>query len=157
MPLIDQYRNAQHLKDVARLRRALSLRAMIATGQSQRQIAAQLGVSQPAISQQLGSAPDLKNVHPELLMEAAAPVLRSVAESSGYQDLAVFGSVARHQATRTSDIDLLVRQPPGTTITMLTRLRSLLEEILDRPVDLITYGGLKPGLDDDIKREAVLL
>ena len=70
---------------------------------------------------------------------------------------AVFGSVARRQARQDSDIDLLVEAPPDTTISGLLALRDLFERILGRTVDLITYGGLKPKLDDDIRREAVLL
>ena len=69
----------------------------------------------------------------------------------------MFGSVARHQARQDSDIDLLVEPPPDTSIGDLLAMRELFEQILGRPVDLITYGGLKPGLDDDILREAVLL
>jgi predicted nucleotidyltransferase len=33
----------------------------------------------------------------------------------------------------------------------------LIEHVLGRAVDLIDYDGLKPKLDDDIRREAVLL
>lgn len=33
----------------------------------------------------------------------------------------------------------------------------LLEQVLGREVDLVSYGGLKAKLDDDIRREAVLL
>jgi hypothetical protein len=29
--------------------------------------------------------------------------------------------------------------------------------VLDRQIELVDYGGLKPKLDDDIRREAVLL
>jgi len=47
------YREAQRDADLARLRRLLVLRAMVATGMRQRQIADELGISQPAVSQQL--------------------------------------------------------------------------------------------------------
>jgi predicted nucleotidyltransferase len=33
----------------------------------------------------------------------------------------------------------------------------LLERVLRRQIDLVDYGGLKPTLDDDIRREAVQL
>ena len=36
-------------------------------------------------------------------------------------------------------------------------LRGIFEEILGRPVDLVTYGGLKATIDADIRAEAVLL
>lgn len=53
MGLLAEYRDARRDEDVSRLRRVLALRAMIATGMSQRQIAEGLGISQPAVSQQL--------------------------------------------------------------------------------------------------------
>lgn len=55
MRLVAEYRDARREEEVARLRRTLALRAMVATGMSQRQIAEVLGVSQPAVSQQLKS------------------------------------------------------------------------------------------------------
>jgi len=157
MNLLGQYKRARRDEDLARLRRALALRAMGATGMSQRQIAAALGISQPAVSQQLRFAPDLDCVRPEELMKAAAPVLKELAEQHGYQRLAVFGSVARSQAHRGSDIDLLVEAPEGTSSFGFVRFKQLIEEVLGREIDLVDYGGLKPELDDDIRREAVLL
>jgi len=124
---------------------------------SQRQIAEALGVSQPAVSQQLKFAPDLDRVRPHTLLQAAAPILKAVAEQHGYSRLAVFGSVARQQASQDSDIDLLVEAPGGTSSFGFIRFKQLIERVLGREVDLIDCGGLKPRLDDDIRREAVLL
>jgi len=157
MTLLAEYREARHDEDVARIRRALALRAMAATGMSQREIAAALGISQPAVSQQLKTAQDLTRVHPEALVEAAAPVLRRLAEELGYGRLAVFGSVARGEARQDSDIDLLVESPEGTSSFGFIRFKRLLERVLGRQIDLIDYGGLKPKLDDDVRRDAVLL
>ena len=157
MTLLVEYREARHDEDVARLRRVLALRAMAATGMSQREIAAALGITQPAVSQQLKAARDLALVHPEALVEAAAPVLRRVAEESGYARLAVFGSVARGEARHDSDIDLLVEAPEGTSSFGFIRFKQLIEQVLGRQIDLVDYGGLKPKLDDDIRRDAVLL
>lgn len=157
MSLAEAYRTARLEEDAARLRRAVALRAMMATGMSQREVAAALGVSQPAVSQQLKAAPDLKAVNSGVLVDAAGPVLRRLAEEAGFLDLAVFGSIARGEARMDSDVDLLVRQPEGTSIAGMRALQGLFEIVLDRPVDLVTYGGLKPGIDDDVVREAVLL
>ncbi|GAB3861199.1 hypothetical protein GCM10028801_25000 [Nocardioides maradonensis] len=157
MSLLAQYRDARRDEDVARLRRILALRALGTTGMSQRQIAEALGVSQPAVSQQLRAGRNLGDVHPEVLVEAAAPVLRSIAEEHGYGDLAVFGSVARHDARPDSDIDLIVKAPEGTSSFDFIRFQRLLEQVLGREIDLVEYGGLRPGRDDDVRREAVLL
>jgi predicted nucleotidyltransferase len=124
---------------------------------SQQRIADALGVTQPAVSQQLKSARQLDTVDPEVLLEAAAPVLTALAVEHGYSRLAVFVSLARQEATPDSDIDLLVEVPEGTTTFGFLRSRQLIEKVLGREVDLVSYGGLKPGLDGDIRRQAVLL
>jgi len=157
MTLLAEYRDARREEEVARLRRVLALRAMIATGMSQRQAAEAVGVSQSAVSQQLKSAPNLGSLHPEVLLSAAAPILKDIAEEGGYRRLAVFGSVARHEARQDSDIDLLVEVPDGTSSFGFIRFKRLLEQVLGREIDLVDAAGLKSGLDDDIRREAVLL
>ena len=157
MSLVVEYQDARTQEDFARLRRLLALRALVATGSSQREIASALGVSQPAVSQQLKASRDLAEVHPETLLKAAAPLLVDVAASHRFSRLAAFGSVARGSARSDSDIDLLVDPPAGSGIKELVALREIFQEILGRPVDLVTYGGLKPGIDDDIRAEAVVL
>lgn len=139
------------------MRRVLALRAMQAEGMSQREIAASLGISQPAVSQQLTSAPDLAALHPETLVDAARPLLKQLAADHGYTNLAVFGSVARRGARPDSDIDLLVDVPAGTSGFEFLHFKSLIEQVLGRDIDLVSRGGLKPRIDDDIRREAVLL
>jgi uncharacterized protein len=157
MSLLAEYRDAKRDEQIARLRRVLALRAMAATGMSQRQIAEALGVTQPAVSQQLKFGSELDAVHPEVLVEAAAPVLKALAAEHGYSRLAVFGSVARHEARKDSDIDLLVEAPEGTSSFDFIRFKQLIEQVLGREVDLVSYGGLKANVDDDIRRDAVLL
>ena len=157
MSLVLDYRDARRSERVSRLRRVIALRAMLASGKSQREVAASVGLSQPAVSQQLRFAPDLQQCDPATVLEAAAPVLKTLAAERGYKRLAVFGSVARGQARSDSDIDLLVQAPAGTSSFDLVKFQFLLAEVLGRGVDLVEYGGLKDGLDDDIRREAVLL
>lgn len=157
MTLIAEYREARRNEDSARLRRVLVMRAMSASGMSQRQVANSLGISQSAVSQQLSSAPDLDAVHPEVLLEAAKPSLRALAADHGYTRLSAFGSVARHEARADSDIDLIVESPDGTSSFGFVSFKHLIEQVLGREIDLVDFGGLTPGLDDDILREAVEL
>lgn len=157
MVLVAEYLAACRGEDVARQRRLLALRAMVATGWTQRQIAEALGISQPAVSQQLKAGNQLVAVHPQALLEAARPVIKALAADVGFTRLAVFGSVARGTARPDSDIDLLVESPPGTSSFEFLRFKQLIERVLGREVDLIDYGGLKPKIDDDIRLEAALL
>ena len=157
MTVLAEYREARRGEDLARLRRVIALRAMLADGMSQQAVADELGVSQAAISQQLHSAPDLGGLDAATALEAAAPVLKALAADHGFTRLAVFGSLARGDAGPASDIDLLVQAPSGTSSFGLVRFQQLIEQVLGRRVDVVEYGGLKPGLDDDIRRDAVLL
>lgn len=121
-------------------------------------MAKQLGVTQPAVSQQLRTAEGVvERAHPHDLIEAGGSTLALVAAERGFSRLAVFGSVARGDARSGSDIDLIVQPPPDAGLRELASLRALFARILARPVDLVTYGGLKPGSDDDILEEAVEL
>ncbi|SJM61160.1 DNA polymerase beta domain protein region [Actinomycetales bacterium JB111] len=80
-----------------------------------------------------------------------------MADEHGYRSLAVFGSVAREEAGPDSDIDLLVDPPSGVGMFEFLRFKEQVERVLGRRVDLISWGGLKPRIDDDIRREAVML
>lgn len=84
-------------------------------------------------------------------------MLRRLAEDAGHGILAVLGSVVRGEATEGSDIDLLVEAPKGTSSFEFIKFKQLIEQVFGRQIDLVDYGGLKPQLDDDIRREAVLL
>ena len=66
----------------------------------------------------------------------------------------VFGSVARGEATPDSDIDLLVDFEEGSSLFDLHRMSAELTELLGRPVDVVSTGGLKPR-DEAIVAEAI--
>lgn len=156
MTLMVQYEQATRDAELARLRRVLIVRTMLAEGQSQREVANTLGVSQPAISYQVASE-RTDGVRPSNLIAAGGPVLRTFAERRGFTDLAVFGSAARHEDRPDSDVDLLVQPPVGADLFDLLRLEGSLATILGRHVDLVSYRGLDSDRDRDILRDKVLL
>jgi predicted nucleotidyltransferase len=71
--------------------------------------------------------------------------------------LAVFGSVARNEATPDSDVDILVEFRPDVSVGLFAfaRLRRYLTEILGCDVDLVTLEALRPTMRERILREAV--
>ena len=157
MSLLECLERARHEEAIARLRRLMSVRAMVAIGMSQRAIALDLGVSQPAVSQLLRASECVAEGSRGDALEAAVPVLKDVASQRGFSDLAVFGSIARGEAGLDSDIDLIVLPPKGTQISDLVALAEAFSSIVGHHVDVITYRGLKPGIDDDIRRDIVPL
>lgn len=58
----------------------------------------------------------------------------------------IFGSFARGEQRRTSDIDLLVDLPKGMTLFDLVGLKLDLEERLHRKVDVVPSDSIKPTL-----------
>ena len=72
------------------------------------------------------------------------------------QDIGVFGSFARGEETGKSDVDILVEfsEPVGWEFI---DLKEYLEEILGRPVDLVTKNALKRQLKDKILEEVRMI
>lgn len=75
--------------------------------------------------------------------------------SFGVHSLALFGSVARDEATETSDLDFLVEFEGTATFDRYMDLKFFLEDLFDRPVDLVTKRSLKPQLSQTILAEAI--
>lgn len=72
-------------------------------------------------------------------------------------ELALFGSVLREDFRENSDIDLLISFAPDAPQGLLTlaRIKHQLEELLDRPVDLVIKEAIQEG-DNWIRRQEIL-
>ena len=70
------------------------------------------------------------------------------------EKIGIFGSYARGEESGKSDVDILVEfyEPVGWEFI---DLKDFLEAILDKNVDLVTPGALKPQLKDRILNEVI--
>ena len=73
----------------------------------------------------------------------------------GVDRLALFGSTVRDAARADSDIDILVAFDGPATSERYFGVQFFLEDLLGRPVDLVTDKALRPELRPFIEREAV--
>jgi predicted nucleotidyltransferase len=73
----------------------------------------------------------------------------------GVKSLLLFGSVARDEATLTSDVDLLVEFDRPVGYFGLFALQNHLEKILGCPVDLGTPSSLKPRMRERVMGELI--
>lgn len=80
---------------------------------------------------------------------------RSLLERFRVSAISLFGSVARGEPTEESDVDLLVEFSQPIGLLQFVELKRLLEDLLGRPVDLVTPKALKPQLRDRILKEAI--
>ena len=91
--------------------------------------------------------------HDQLMKEKRAEILR-IASRHGARDIRVFGSVARGEDDRDSDVDFLVELETGRSLLDLGGLQMELEELLGCKVDVVTESGLYWLLRRRILKEA---
>ena len=73
----------------------------------------------------------------------------------GARRISLFGSVVRGEARPDSDVDLLVQfDPDSKTFQNFMDLSFLLEELLERRVELVTTEALSPYIGPHILSEA---
>jgi predicted nucleotidyltransferase len=92
----------------------------------------------------------------DLLVEKREDILRLAGARKAY-NVRVFGSVARGEASESSDIDFLVTFEPGYTLWDHIGLMQDLTELLGRSVDVSTDDTLRERIRERILREAVPL
>jgi uncharacterized protein len=92
------------------------------------------------------------------LTPATKEKIKSIAAEHGAFNVRVFGSVARGQADRDSDLDLLVDYDLDKISPWFpVRLIRDLEDLLGTKVDVVTPAGLKARIYDEVLQEAITL
>ncbi|MCK2044621.1 MULTISPECIES: nucleotidyltransferase family protein [Chromohalobacter] len=81
--------------------------------------------------------------------------LPAMVQQFGVRDLALFGSMARDEAEERSDVDVLVSFEGPATADRYFGVQFYLEDLLGRPVDLVTDKALRSELRPFIEREAM--
>ena len=90
------------------------------------------------------------------LKEKRGDVLR-IAANHGARDVRVFGSRARGQAHRDSDLDLLITLEKGKSLLDIVAIKQDIEDLLGYKVDVVTEAAISPYMRDRILEEAVPL
>lgn len=78
-----------------------------------------------------------------------------LASQFGVVKLALFGSTIRNSAASNSDVDVLVGFDGPATSARYFGVQFYLEDLLGKPVDLVTEKALRAELRSFIEREAV--
>ncbi|WXG44926.1 MAG: nucleotidyltransferase family protein [Promethearchaeati archaeon SRVP18_Atabeyarchaeia-1] len=85
----------------------------------------------------------------EEIQKKIAPALRRY----GVARAAIFGSYARGEERKGSDIDILIEFEGDRSLLDLAGLKIELEEVLGRKVDVLTYDSIHPLLRERILNE----
>ena len=73
----------------------------------------------------------------------------------GITDLALFGSIARDEATDTSDVDVMVEFEGRSTAKRYFGVQFYLEDLLKRPVDLVQKEVVRSELKLYVERDLI--
>ena len=95
----------------------------------------------------------MKNLTIQEIQSKTAAILRA----GGATKAELFGSVARGEATETSDVDILVELPEDQSLLDVIHLKNELEDALGTTVDLVEYNAIKPILRPYIMQHLVPL
>lgn len=139
----------------------------LARALTQRELARRAGVPQPNVSayesgRRIPSSETLQRLHAALApslgerLAAARDELVAAADARGLSQVRVFGSVVRGDATPSSDVDLLVRPAPESSVFELAGFLADAERLLGVRVDVVSDRGTGPAMDR-IRAEAVPL
>ncbi len=91
------------------------------------------------------------------LLQTKRKKILQIAARHGARKVRVFGSVARGEARRGSDIDFLVEMDEGRSLLDHAALILDLERLLKRPVDVASERGLRPPVMKEVLKDAIAL
>jgi predicted nucleotidyltransferase len=80
---------------------------------------------------------------------------REISDRFAVDNLGLFGSAARDKLRDDSDVDVLVSFRGRATFDGYMGLKSYLEELFGRKVDLVTEKGLKPRARSHVERDLI--
>jgi predicted nucleotidyltransferase len=87
-----------------------------------------------------------------------ANIVSPIAEEYGIKKMAVFGSYARGDATKDSDLDLhIIDRGALRGLFRLSGFNIALRKTLKMNVDVVTSGSLSEGFLDNIRDEEVVV
>lgn len=85
------------------------------------------------------------------LQKEIVPILKK----NGVTKAGIFGSYARGEQKKTSDVDILIEMPGEKSLFDMGGLKVELEEKIKKKVDLVEYCTIHPKLKDQILKEEV--
>lgn len=90
-------------------------------------------------------------------LAALRETILAISAAYGASHVRIFGSVARGEATETSDIDFLVEMAADRSLLDRIGLMQELSDLLDCEVDVVSLANIRVDWRDRVTREAIEL
>ena len=81
----------------------------------------------------------------------------AVLSRNGAERISIFGSYARGEAGRKSDIDILVRFSRPKSLFQIVQIEDEIKKSIHMNVDLVTEKAVSPYLEGSIHRDEVVI
>ncbi|MBS3140480.1 nucleotidyltransferase family protein [Candidatus Woesearchaeota archaeon] len=88
-------------------------------------------------------------------LEKIKPKIVRILKKYGVKKAGIFGSYARGEQKKRSDIDILAQIPKSVNLYDFIGIKQDLEEALGKKVDLVTYRSIRPELKQKILSDEV--
>lgn len=92
--------------------------------------------------------------HIKALLSQIKPELR---RKYKVKEIGIFGSYARGEQKKTSDLDVLVKFDKNASLFDFVELGNFLEEKLKVKVDVVSEGGVRKELKNIIMKEVIMV
>jgi predicted nucleotidyltransferase len=98
---------------------------------------------------------EIQNLPEELRRKDLEKKLAEICRKNGITFMAIFGSFARGEQNRKSDIDIAIEfeQNSEKSLLDLVRIENELRKVFKRKVDLGIFSSLNPYIIEDVKKE----
>ncbi len=78
------------------------------------------------------------------------PKIIKILKQNGIKKAGIFGSYARGEQKKRSDVDILARIPKKVNLFDFIGIKQELEDVLNKKVDLVDYKCIRPELKKSI-------
>jgi predicted nucleotidyltransferase len=98
---------------------------------------------------------EIQNLPKELRSKEIEKKLAEICQKNGIVFMAIFGSFARGEQKKKSDIDIAIEFEKGSQKSLLdlVRIENELRKVFKRKVDLGIFSSLNPYIMEDVKKE----
>ena len=98
---------------------------------------------------------EIQNLPKELRSKEIEKKLAEICQKNGIVFMAIFGSFARGEQKKKSDIDIAIEFEKGSQKSLLdlVRIENELRKVFKRKVDLGIFSSLNPSIMEDVKKE----
>jgi predicted nucleotidyltransferase len=98
---------------------------------------------------------EIQNLSKELRSKEIEKKLAEICQKNGIVFMAIFGSFARGEQKKKSDIDIAIEFEKGSQKSLLdlVRIENELRKVFKRKVDLGIFSSLNPYIMEDVKKE----